>query len=236
MPINSDRYMARKTRTSKVHFALIGGPEADTSPGVTPVLDSNNVVPSPNGTEMSPRDGIEIRKRYRLTTDTPGRKALVVETSPPDVQLGFLFMIIDTANGGNKIEKGQFMRDRTQLPFESNASIIFLGQGSTPAIFPPDTLGFEVFRVGDLSGERTVGYRTRNGTAVAGTDYTAVSGILTFNPQSTLETINGVDIFAPGSGKFFFVELFDPGPGVVIGTSTASSDLPQFSSTVVNIA
>ncbi len=39
-----------------------------------------------------------------------------------------------------------------------------------------------VTRVGATSGTATVGYRTVNGTAVAGQDYTAQSGLLTFGP------------------------------------------------------
>lgn len=216
MPV--DRYMARKQRTTKVHFALIGGPEADTSPGVTPVLDSNNVVPSPNGTEMSPRDGIEIRKRYRLTTTpTAGRKALVVETQPPDVQLGFLFMIIDTANGGNKIEKGQFMRDRTQLPFESTVAVasFFTSSESITATTP---WFLDVDRSGFLDGERTISYKTRDGTAVAGVDYIAADAIITLPPGDAGVSVSGPATLGPGVDKFFFIDLYDPGPGVAIGT------------------
>lgn len=223
MPV--DRYMARKQRTTKVHFALIGGPEADTSPGVTPVLDSNNVVPSPNGTEMSPRDGIEIRKRYRLTTDTPGRKALVVETAPPDVALGYLFMIVDTANGANQIEKGQFMRDRTQIAF---------GALLTYHSFQDDSGGINVGMVGEFRVERTgitgvetiVRFATRDGTAVAGVDYDTQTGALTFTIDSILEVIS-LNPPLGGAGKFFFIDLFNPTPtGATFGA---------FKTIVVNI-
>ncbi|MFZ6820704.1 Calx-beta domain-containing protein, partial [Undibacterium sp. Ji22W] len=35
----------------------------------------------------------------------------------------------------------------------------------------------------------SVGYNTSNGTATAGSDYTATSGTLTFNPGVTTQTI-----------------------------------------------
>ena len=43
----------------------------------------------------------------------------------------------------------------------------------------------EVERVGDPNSEVTVHYATSNGTAVAGKDYTAASGILAFQPEVT---------------------------------------------------
>jgi len=47
----------------------------------------------------------------------------------------------------------------------------------------------------------TVTYATANGTAVAGTDYVAASGVLTFNPGQTSQTINVTVLgnSAPGS-------------------------------------
>jgi hypothetical protein len=218
--VPGDRYMMRKQRTTKVHFALIGGPEADTSPGVTPVLDSNNVIPSPNGTEMSPRDGIEIRKRYRLTTTpTAGRKALIVETAPPDVALGFLFMIVDTANGGNKIEKGQFMRDRTQLNFQSNAVNVYWENTSEEIFEASGPTDVHFRRDLNLAIEAIFRVRTRDGTAIAGVDYTAFDDpvVLSSGQLTGFTTISST---APGSaGKFFFVEIYELGPNLISSPS-----------------
>ena len=41
--------------------------------------------------------------------------------------------------------------------------------------------------LGNPNGTVTVNYATSNGTAVAGKDYTAAAGILTFPPQATDE-------------------------------------------------
>jgi hypothetical protein len=47
-----------------------------------------------------------------------------------------------------------------------------------------------VIRTGGLSGTVTVQYATSDGTALAGTDYTAESGTLTFGPNVTAQTIS----------------------------------------------
>lgn len=209
-----DRYMGRKQRSELTRFGLVGGVRADTSPGVTPVLNSNNVFPSPDGTEMVPRDGIEIRKRYALTTEPAGRKALVVETAPPDVALGFLFMIIDTEAGGNKIERASFMRYRTQLPMESDLSHVYIGsQSSVPA---PGALNDAAFRYGNMDIATTVFYRTVDGTAVAGVDYTAASGIFSFNAGFEQSENSVVVNVAGGAGKYFTLELYNPGPRTIL--------------------
>jgi Calx-beta domain len=50
-------------------------------------------------------------------------------------------------------------------------------------------MNFTVARVGSLTATATVDYATLNGTAVAGSDYTATSGTLTFAPGESAHTI-----------------------------------------------
>jgi alpha-tubulin suppressor-like RCC1 family protein len=47
-----------------------------------------------------------------------------------------------------------------------------------------------VQRLGDLSGTNTVDYATQDGSTVAGSDYTAQSGTLTFAPGQTTQTVS----------------------------------------------
>ena len=51
------------------------------------------------------------------------------------------------------------------------------------------TLAFTVTLNRALPGQVTVGYDTLDGTAVAGEDYTPVSGTLTFSPGTTTQTV-----------------------------------------------
>ena len=58
----------------------------------------------------------------------------------------------------------------------------------------------------------SVSYRTADGTATAGSDYTAVNGTLTFAPGETRKTVNVpiLDDNVEDSGETFFVELSNP--------------------------
>ncbi|WP_251955889.1 DUF4347 domain-containing protein [Nostoc commune] len=73
----------------------------------------------------------------------------------------------------------------------------------------------------------TVAYNTSNDTAIAGVDYTAVTGSLTFNPGVTTQTITVpiLNDFVAESGDRFFVNLINPtnasiGDNQAIGTIT----------------
>lgn len=226
-----DRYMEKKSRSSLMKFGLVGGIESDTDPGRVQVLDSNNVFPSPNGSEAGPRPGCEIRKRYRVTTDPPGRKAIVIETAPPDVGLGNLIMVINTLSGRNAIEAGAFVRDRTQLPLQSATTFASLqfNSAEVEAQDPTNNIDLYVYRTGDLSIQTEIFYTTRDGTAtVAGLDYIAESGSFTFNPGEFFELVATVNIlFNPSIvGKFFFFEIQPESVSTVIGENAT---------TVVNI-
>ena len=64
----------------------------------------------------------------------------------------------------------------------------------------------------------TVAYATADGTAVAGEDYQAATGTLTFAPGETAQTIavRGVDDTADEPNKTFTVSLLDPSAGVLV--------------------
>jgi len=89
---------------------------------------------------------------------------------------------------------------------------------------------FTVTRSGDTSGTVSVQYTTQSGGATAGTDFTPVSGTLTFTPGQTTATIS-VPILADSLGEAaetFTVVLSDATGGAVIinavGTGTIVAD------------
>ena len=81
-----------------------------------------------------------------------------------------------------------------------------------------------VTRSGGINGTFTVHYATGDGTAHAGTDYTATSGTLTFNPGDTSKTFTvGVlnDGLSDGS-QTVNLTLSGPTGGATLGTPTAA--------------
>ncbi|MDG3007512.1 Calx-beta domain-containing protein [Paludisphaera mucosa] len=71
---------------------------------------------------------------------------------------------------------------------------------------------FTVIRSGDLSQAASVRYATRDGSALAGYDYTPTSGVLNFAPGQALGTIalSVVDDHVAENYKYFYVSLSDP--------------------------
>jgi hypothetical protein len=75
------------------------------------------------------------------------------------------------------------------------------------------TVNIAVTRSGEVSGTTTVNYATVDGTAAAGSDYTAVSGTLTFAPGETTKVIPVSiinDTLFEGNPETFSLNLTDP--------------------------
>jgi Calx-beta domain len=99
-----------------------------------------------------------------------------------------------------------------------------------------------VTRTGAPSAPTTVQYATSNDTAVAGRDYTAVSGTLTFNPTETTKVFTIPILSAPTSqGGTVTLTLSQPSTGTELGTpNTAVLTIPprksvQFSSATYSV-
>ncbi|MCU1268383.1 MAG: hypothetical protein JWM21_4701 [Acidobacteria bacterium] len=86
------------------------------------------------------------------------------------------------------------------------------------------TAGLQVIRSGDVSGSTTVNYATSDITATAGSDYTAVSGTLTFAPGELSKTIAVPildDSFYEGANETFRITLSTLNGAVFSGPTTA---------------
>jgi uncharacterized delta-60 repeat protein len=93
------------------------------------------------------------------------------------------------------------------------------------------TVAITVTRTGGSAGTVTVQYATADGTAVAGTNYTATSNTLTFGPGETSKTFNIAvrDDGVFGPDKTVTLSLSTPGGGATLG-SPATAVL-----TIVNV-
>jgi len=90
-----------------------------------------------------------------------------------------------------------------------------------------DTLVFTVTKIGSTSSSCSVNYATADGTAVAGTHYTATSGTLTFTSIQTSKTIN-VTTFDLGrlrGIRTMSVNLSSPSGGATISDSQGIGSL-----------
>lgn len=82
-----------------------------------------------------------------------------------------------------------------------------------------------VFRSGGTGLTASVNYATSNGSAIAGSDYTATSGTLTFNPGETQKTITVAisdDALVEGN-ETFAVNLTGPSAGAALGSPSTST-------------
>jgi hypothetical protein len=101
-----------------------------------------------------------------------------------------------------------------------------LATASYTVVQSAGTLSVYVDRMGGSSGAVSVAYATANGTAAAGTDYTAASGTLNWaNGDATPKTIDvAISSTAAFTGsKLFTVSLSSAGGGATLGSPSSTS-------------
>ncbi len=84
----------------------------------------------------------------------------------------------------------------------------------------------EVLRAGNMSAAVSVHYATSNGTAIAGRDYTAVMGTLSFPPNVSEESFSVPildDPFVSTPTSFFYVTLSQPTGGATLGPISSAT-------------
>lgn len=179
---------AKRVTTKDMNFT--SGVRADSLQNQIPVLDMQNIEMLPDGTGVYNRRGMETYLNYRPQTTPLGRKAILIESQPPNLTDGtFLALIVNTANGRNAIEKMSMIKPRTNLPGDTLESIVEFTEGTYYAALGA-TLVASVTRTGDISKTVTVDYASAYNAGSSGSDFTAVSGTLTFAPGIVTQTIS----------------------------------------------
>jgi hypothetical protein len=114
----------------------------------------------------------------------------------------------------------------TPLLAIEDLSIIEPANGSRQALFT-------VRRYGDSTNTTTVSYSTADGTTVAGSNYAAASGMLTFSPGETVKTIEVIVSKDADtvSGETFFVNLSNP-TNAILADNQAKATLREASEAV----
>ena len=84
------------------------------------------------------------------------------------------------------------------------------------------TVDVTFIRSGNTSGAAAVNYFTTNGTAIAGTDYTAKSGGVAFDLGETIKTVTFIIADRPSAPATtqFTITLWAPSAGAYLGTTT----------------
>jgi sugar lactone lactonase YvrE len=103
----------------------------------------------------------------------------------------------------------------TGLQFEVNNPFTFEGAAFT----------VKVLRTGDVSGSVSIDYATSDGTATAGSDYTATSGTLTFAPGELSKTISipiTNDNLYEGGNETFTLTLSSPTGSAILTTPSTT--------------
>lgn len=136
---------------------------------------------------------------------------------------GFFRPITGGRLQANPISRSQDVGPRFVYPDTGCSPAVQFDSASYSVEQTAGSVAITVTRQGDPSAATTVQYATSNGTAVAGRDYTAVSGALTFNPLDTTQTFTVPIFSAPTSqGGTVTLTLSQPSAGTLLGTPSTA--------------
>ncbi len=161
-------------------------------------------------------EGQTVLGTTTLQTDASGNAPLAINL-PTSIPAGTFVSATATDPGGNTSE---FSNTLPGVPISVQFSV-----GAYTVNQADGTATIIVTRGGGTGGLVTVSYATSDGTATAGTDYTASSGTLTFNPDqaSTTFTVPIIDNHQVGPDKTVNITLSNPTNGSTLGTPSTAT-------------
>jgi YD repeat-containing protein len=176
-----------------------------------------------NGTAVAPGDYTAKSGTLTFTTTQTSQTVSVVTTDDAAVESTETFsMSLSTPTGGATIATGTAtatINDNDAASPTCNGISFAAGDMANLA---GDPLVFTVTKSGSTSASCNVNYATANGTAVAGTDYIATSGTLTFTSAQATNTVT-VPTIDRGSrfDKTLYLNLSAPSGGSTISDAQA---------------
>jgi hypothetical protein len=193
-----------------------------------PLMDINNFVLNPDGSGIRPREGLEVRRVDDIGRLT-GKKSIYFVNTPPDISGGDLIVIVNNKQD-RRVNECTELVTAADIPFAAaswdNATVGFTEEtyGYVDSDFTQ--VPFSIVRSGGGLETFTISIRTVDGTATAGTDYTAIDTDVTFNGTDT--TYNSHVVVADGSknsGKTFSIEIYAKPDNVTYTIQEASVTL-----------
>jgi hypothetical protein len=175
--------------------------------------------------------GVDYTTSQGTVKFAPGETGKVVSVPVLDdnLQSGHLAFFLDLLNPiGDSIGRGEATATITT---DNNPPFIVVGDVSVPegAAGAKSTALFNVMLSSTSPTPVTVNYSTANGTALAGVDYTAATGLVTFAPGQTVQTVPvtvlGNNVFE--NDKTFTLQLSGPTNATIAvdqGTGTILND------------
>ena len=126
----------------------------------------------------------------------------------------------------------------TDVTEQNLHSLVQLATASDGAANTADHVTVTVTRTGNVSLAGQVDYATSDGTALAGTDYAAANGTLSFASGETTKTIDVplLPDFAAAPTSTFTLALSNPASGAVIGTTALETVTVQNDDSVAELA
>src|SRR3954447_25123783 len=184
----------------------------DTSTGTFTVVGTLNGGPARAAPIAAASFACDRTRLYAIDND---------QDNPPN-----LLVTVDTATGAVTTigDTGQAIMDAlewycpTEFSVAADAASVNEAAGSAT---------FTVTRAGGVKGSMSVNYATANGTAQAGSDYTATSGTLTFadNETSKKVTVPINNNTADEPDETFSLNLGSPTSGATLGTASATTTI-----------
>ncbi|MGA8706141.1 MAG: Calx-beta domain-containing protein [Steroidobacteraceae bacterium] len=139
--------------------------------------------------------------------------------------------IISGCGGVDVTQSDGTANSATASSNSSGAATIALSESNYEAL-PASTLVVTIYRSGSSTGSVSVSYATVDGTAAAGTDYTATRGSVTWPDGDDSPRSVEVPVTADASGKGFNFALTDVSGSAAFGSpATATITVPNASST-----
>lgn len=144
-----------------------------------------------------------------------GKRTVQLSLRPPPGDASY------TAARGNALGRP----DVAELVIQDDDSGFVLGATHYAV---PETSGavtVQVTRVGDLSAPGSIGFATGDGTALAGLNYVATSGQLSFAAGEAEQplSLTVLNDSVPGDDRTFSLALLDPSPGTGLGQPASAT-------------